>query len=117
MSNLISGLPKVLFVVLMLITFIILGFFIQSSSGLAVLSMPVFAPLADEAKCSRSVVINTYMFGQYLIGFIAPTGICLIALQLVGIPYNYWIKFIWPFLIILFIFLIVLVILNVTIFS
>ena len=117
MSNLISGLPKVIFAVLMLITFIILGFFIQSSSGLAVLSMPVFAPLADEAKCSRSVVINTYMFGQYLIGFIAPTGICLIALQLVGIPYNYWIRFIWPFLIILFIFLIVLVILNVTLFS
>ena len=117
MSSLISGLPKIIFAVLMLIIFIILGFFIQSSSGLAVLSMPVFAPLADEAKVSRSVVINTYMFGQYLISFIAPTGICLIALQLVGIPYNYWIKFIWPFLIILFIFLIALVILNVTLFS
>ena len=110
--NLISGLPKIIFAVIMLLTFIFLGFFIQSSSGLAVLSMPVFAPLADNANCSRVVVINTYMFGQYLIGFIAPTGICLIVLQLLDIPYNYWIKFIWPFLIILFIFLIILVILN-----
>lgn len=117
LSNLISGFPKVLFAVLMLIIYIILGFFIQSSSGLAVLSMPVFAPLADEAKCSRSVVINAYMFGQYLIGFIAPTGICLIVLQLVGIPYNYWIKFIYPFLIIMLIFLIILVILNAALFS
>ena len=115
--NIIDGLPKIVFALLMLLVFIVLGFFIQSSSGLAVLSMPVFAPLADNAECSRSVVINTYMFGQYLIGFIAPTGIILIALELVGIPYNYWLKFIWPFLIICFIFLIILVTLNVTLFS
>lgn len=115
--NIIDGLPKIVFALLMLLVFIVLGFFIQSSSGLAVLSMPVFAPLADNANCSRSVVINTYMFGQYLIGFIAPTGIILIALELVGIPYNYWLKFIWPFLIICFIFLIILVTLNVTLFS
>lgn len=117
MINLIDGFPKILFAILMLIIFIILGFFIQSSSGLAVLSMPVFAPLADNANCSRTVVINTYMMGQYLIGFIAPTGICLIVLQLVGIPYNYWIKFIWPYLLICFIFLIVLVIVNAAFFG
>jgi len=117
MINLIDGFPKILFAILMLIIFIILGFFIQSSSGLAVLSMPVFAPLADNANCSRTVVINTYMMGQYLIGFIAPTGICLIVLQLVGIPYNYWIKFIWPFLLICFIFLVVLVIINAAFFG
>ena len=117
MINLIDGFPKILFAILMLIIFIILGFFIQSSSGLAVLSMPVFAPLADNANCSRTVVINAYMMGQYLIGFIAPTGICLIALQLVGIPYNYWIKFIWPFLLICFVFLIVLIIVNAVFFG
>lgn len=117
MINLIDGFPKILFAILMLIIFIILGFFIQSSSGLAVLSMPVFAPLADNANCSRTVVINAYMMGQYLIGFIAPTGICLIVLQLVGIPYNYWIKFIWPYLLICFIFLIVLIIVNAAFFG
>ena len=117
LTNLIDGLPKIVFALLMLIVFIFLGFFIQSSSGLAVLSMPVFAPLADNANCNRSIVINTYMFGQYLIGFIAPTGIILIVLELVGIPYNYWIKFIWPFLIICFLFLIILVILNAALFN
>jgi uncharacterized ion transporter superfamily protein YfcC len=117
MINLIDGFPKILFAILMLFIFIFLGFFIQSSSGLAVLSMPVFAPLADNANCSRTVVINAYMMGQYLIGFIAPTGICLIALQLVGIPYNYWIKFIWPFLLICFVFLIVLIIVNAVFFG
>ena len=117
LTNLIDGLPKVVFALLMLVVFIFLGFFIQSSSGLAVLSMPVFAPLADNANCSRSIIINTYMFGQYLIGFIAPTGIILIALEVVGIPYNYWFRFIWPFLIICFVFLIILVALNVTLFN
>jgi uncharacterized ion transporter superfamily protein YfcC len=117
MINLIDGFPKILFAILMLFIFIFLGFFIQSSSGLAVLSMPVFAPLADNANCSRTVVINAYMMGQYLIGFIAPTGICLIALQLVGIPYNYWIKFIWPYLLICFVFLVVLIIVNAVFFG
>ena len=63
MFGLIDGSPKAIFAILMLLVFIFLGFFIQSSSGLAILSIPVFAPLADNANCSRVVVINTYMFG------------------------------------------------------
>ena len=42
--------------------------------------MPAFAPLADEVNCPRAVLINTYMFGQMLIGLIAPTGIILLIL-------------------------------------
>lgn len=117
MTGFISSLPKILFAIIMLLIFIFLGFFIQSSSGLAVLAMPVLAPLADSANCDRSVVVNTYMFGQFLIGFIAPTGFILIVLQMVEIPYNFWLKFIWPILLAFFIFLIILVILNAAFFS
>jgi uncharacterized ion transporter superfamily protein YfcC len=112
LSNLVDGLPKVIFAILMLIIFMFLGFFIQSSSGLAVLSMPVFAPLADNVGCGRSVIVDAFMYGQNFVGFFTPTGMILIVLQLVGIQFNHWMKFIWPFLIILFVYLIILMIIE-----
>ena len=112
MSNLVDGLPKVVFSMIMLIIYIILGFFIQSSSGMAVLSMPPFAPLADKVNISRAVVVNTFMFGQTLIGLIAPTGLILIILQLVKIELKYWLKFIWPYMLVLYVVLNILIIIN-----
>ena len=112
LSNLVEGIPKIIFSVVMLFVFMILGFFIQSSSGLAVLSMPVFAPLADKVNCPRKVVVNAYMFGQNFISILSPTGLTLIVLQLVGMKYTHWIKFSWKLAIALLIFLIILMILD-----
>ena len=112
LSGTLGNMNKVAFAIVMLLIFLVLGFFIQSSSGLAVLSMPIFAPLADNAKCTRTLVVNAYMFAQNLIGFISPTGILLIVLQIVGIQYNIWVKFIWPYLVILLIVLMVLIMIN-----
>ena len=117
LSNLIDGLPRVYFAILMFFIFIILGFFIQSSSGLAVLSMPVFAPLADKVGCNRNVIVNAFMFGQNFIGLIAPTGISLIILQMVGIKFNHWIKFIWPIMTIIFVYLLILIIIDALLFK
>lgn len=113
LSMAVEGLPALAFAVILFIIFILLGIFIQSSSGLAILSMPVFAPLADKVGLSRATVVNTYMFGQYLVSFVTPTGLILIMLSLVQIEYSYWIKFIWPFLIILFVFLTLFVMISV----
>ena len=113
LSNLINGLPKIIFAVLMLIIYMVLGIFISSSSGLSILSIPIFAPLADKVNLKRKIIVNTFMYGQAFSGIVTPTGLILIALQLVGIPYNYWIKFIWPFMIIFFIFLVIVIIVDV----
>ena len=117
LSKLLNGLSKVIFSIIMLIIFIFIGIVIQSSSGLAVLSMPIIAPLADQVNCSRNVVVNAYLFGQALVSLIAPTGYILIILQLVAIQYNYWVKFIWPLMLILFIYLMILIILNCIIYN
>jgi len=109
----VEGLPAMAFAVILFIIFIFLGIFIQSSSGLAILSMPVFAPLADKVGLPRATVVNTYMFGEYLVSFVTPTGLILIMLSLVQIEYSYWVKFIWPFLVILFVFLILFVMISV----
>ena len=112
LTYLVDGLPKVLFSIIMFFVFIILGFFIQSCSGLAVLSMPVLAPLADEVNISRAVVVNAYMFGQNWISFLTPTGMTLLVLQSVGMKYTHWIKFIWRFLIVLFVYSILMLIVS-----
>ena len=112
LSNLLDGLPKVVFAVIMLFVFIIVGVFIQSTVGLAVLSMPVIAPLADQVNCPRDVVVNAYMYGQAFISLIAPTGYILIILQMVGVQFNYWLKFVWPFMVIILIYLIILIIIS-----
>ena len=77
--------------------------------------MPILAPLGDGVGCDRKVIVNTFMYGQHLSGLMTPTGIILIVLQMIGIPYNYWIKFIWPFMVICAVFLIVLIIIDVLI--
>ena len=113
LSGAVENLPELAFAVILFIIFIFMGFFIQSSSGLAILSMPVFAPLADKVGLSRATVVNTYMFGEYMASFVTPTGLVLIVFSMVEIEYSYWIKFIWPFIIIIFVLLIFFVMISV----
>ena len=112
LSDTLGDMNKVSFSIVMIFIFLILGFFIQSSSGLAVLSMPIFAPLAEQVHVSRTLIVNAYMFAQNFIGFISPTGLLLIILQMTGVPFNLWVKFIWPYMIGLFIYILILIMIN-----
>jgi uncharacterized ion transporter superfamily protein YfcC len=84
----------------MLVVYIVLGFFINSSSGLAVLSIPIMAPLGDAVGVSKSAIIAAYNYGQGLISYITPTGLILASLAMVDVPFSRWLKFINPLLII-----------------
>ena len=95
-SGLVSGMSPVVFILVMLVIFVILGFFISSSSGLAVLSIPIMAPLADTVGIPREAVISAYVFGQGLISFITPSGLILATLAMVDVSYDKWLKFIMP---------------------
>ncbi len=95
-SNSIAGINPVLFIVLMMLVFIVLGFFINSSSGLATLSIPIMAPLATAVGVNREVIISAYVFGQGLISFITPTGLILATLAMVDISFDKWLKFVMP---------------------
>lgn len=98
-SNAISGMNNVIFIWFMFLVYIILGFFIQSSSGLAVLSMPIMAPLADVVGIDRALIVDAYNWGQGLIGLIAPTGLILVSLSVVNVGFDKWIKFVTKLLI------------------
>lgn len=96
LSNAVSHMGGILFAIVMLFVFMILGFFIPSSSGLAVLAMPIMAPLADVVGVPRTTIIDAYNWGQGLISFIAPTGLIIASLSMVNVGFNKWIKFVMP---------------------
>lgn len=100
-SGTVANLGPIAFILMMLIIFIILGFFINSSSGLAVLSIPIMSPLADIAGVSRSAIIAAYNYGLGLISYITPTGLILASLAMVDVPFSRWLKFSWPLISIL----------------
>lgn len=108
LSNAASHMTGIVFSTVMLVVFVILGFFIPSSSGLAVLSMPIMAPLADVVGVPRATIIDAYNWGQGLISFIAPTGLIMASLAMVNVGYNKWVKFVTPLLCILTVLTIVL---------
>lgn len=92
----VDGMPKGLFIGILYLVYTGLSLFISSSSGMAVLTMPIFAPLADVVGIGRELIVNAYMYGQGLFAFINPTGLILASLTVVNVGYNKWLKFIMP---------------------
>lgn len=103
-SNLVSGMNGIIFSIVQMILFTVLGIFIPSSSGLAVLSMPIFAPLADTVNLGRDVIVSAYAYGQGWMAFLTPTGLILPTLQMAGITYDKWLKWVMPYMAILAVF-------------
>lgn len=103
-SGIVEGMPKAIFANVMMFLYAGLSFFIPSSSGMAVLSMPIMAPLADVVAAPREIVVDAYQYGMGLMAFITPTGLILASLTMVNVTYDKWIKFVMPLLIILTLF-------------
>lgn len=111
-SSAVEGMSGSLFSAVQMLLFSILGFFIPSSSGLAVLSMPIMAPLADTVGLSREIVVTAYNWGQGWMSFITPTGLILATLELVDVTYDKWLKFILPLMGIIGVFAILMLVLQ-----
>jgi uncharacterized ion transporter superfamily protein YfcC len=68
---------------------------VPSVSGQAVLTMPLFVPLADLLGLSRQVPVLAYQTGGGLAELIWPTNGALMAVLLAaGVPYQRWIRFV-----------------------
>ncbi|WP_282123047.1 YfcC family protein [Algibacter mikhailovii] len=101
-STMTEGMNKGVFTNVMLITYSALSFFMPSSSGMAVLTMPIISPLADIVHIGRETIVDTYQYGLGLFYLINPTGLILAALAIVKIGFDKWLKFVMPLFIILF---------------
>ncbi|MBS0877406.1 MULTISPECIES: YfcC family protein [unclassified Tatumella] len=101
-EQLVTGLPPVVFINVTWLIEIVLSFLIPSSSGLAVLSMPVLAPLADFAGIGRDLVVTVYQSASGLVNLITPTsGVVMGGLAIARIPYIRYLKWVAPLLAIL----------------
>jgi len=68
---------------------------VPSVSGQAVLTMPLFVPLADLLQLSRQVPVIAYQTGAGLSEMFWPTNGALMAvLVAAGVPYAKWIRFV-----------------------
>jgi len=67
---------------------------VPSVSGQAVLTMPLFAPIADLLGFSREAVVIAYQIGAGLMEMVTPTNGALMAVLLAaGVPLQRWLRF------------------------
>ncbi|MDX2133373.1 MAG: hypothetical protein SFV52_01220 [Saprospiraceae bacterium] len=99
----IGHMPPALFVVLLLCLFLFLTLFIASSSGMAVLTMPIIGALAVVVQVPGQETVNAYLYGMGIMGFLTPTGLLLPSLAMVNVSLAAWWRFIRPLLLLLFI--------------
>jgi uncharacterized ion transporter superfamily protein YfcC len=102
-ANGVGHLQPVLFILLILGLFLLLAIFISSSSAMALLTMPILGGLAVIIGIPGREIVNGYLYGMGIMGFLAPTGILLPSLALSNVSYKAWWRFIRPFLIFLLI--------------
>ena len=101
-ESLLAGTGSVLFTILSYVVFLPLSFLIPSTSGLATLSMPIMAPLADFSGLGRDIVITAFQSACGLINLITPTSAVVMGGLAIGrVPYDKWLKFTWKLLLIL----------------
>jgi uncharacterized ion transporter superfamily protein YfcC len=100
----VGGLSGLAFINLIHLLYLPLGFLIPSSSGLATVSMPIMAPLADTAGVDRSLVVTAYQSASGLLNLVNPTfAVVMGGLALGRVRFDRWLRFTIPLLIALFI--------------
>lgn len=94
-----AGAGPLAFTALAYLLYLPLSFLIPSTSGLATLSMPIMAPLADFAGVGRDLVITAFQSASGLVNLITPTSAVVMGGLAIGrVPYDRWLKFTWKLL-------------------
>jgi uncharacterized ion transporter superfamily protein YfcC len=81
-----------------------IAFLVPSSSGHAALVMPILAPLADFAGVSRAVIVTAFQSASGFVNLVTPTSAVIMGgLALSKVGYDRYLKFVWPYLIAVFV--------------
>jgi uncharacterized ion transporter superfamily protein YfcC len=104
MEDAVSGSSNTAFAELAWLVNLPLAFLVPSSSGHAALVMPILAPLAGFAGVEKSLTVTAYQSASGFINFITPTSAVIMGgLTLSKVGYDRYIKFVLPFLGIMFV--------------
>jgi uncharacterized ion transporter superfamily protein YfcC len=97
-----GGLGNVAFINTMLGVQTLLSFLVPSSSGLAVLTMPILAPLSDFAGVNRDLVVTAYQSANGWVNLFNPTfAVVMGGLAIGRVSYDRWLRFLAPLLLVL----------------
>jgi uncharacterized ion transporter superfamily protein YfcC len=97
MEDLVSGRSEVVFVLLMALVALPLGFLVGSGSAGMALVMPVLAPVGDFAGVDRSLVVTIYNSVGGWLGMVLPTNAILMAsLALAKVRYDVFLRWMAP---------------------
>ena len=103
-SSVLQGMSPIIFTIVALIIYMILTFFIPSTSGLAGLSMPIFGPLAVSLGFKPEVMVSIFSAGSGIVNLVTPTsGVIMGTLAIAKIDYSTWVKFVTKIIITTFI--------------
>ena len=87
------------FAIVMFLLFLPLSFLIPSSSGLATVAMPIMAPLASFVDVPEEWVVTAYQSGSGLMNLFIPTSAVVMGgLAIARVPYDRYLRWVWPLL-------------------
>lgn len=103
-SSSMSGMGKLGTVSVMYLIQNIINIIIPSGSAKAALTMPVMAPFSDLVNLSRQATVMAFQFGDGFTNMITPTsGVLIGVLGVAKIPYDRWVRWVAPFILVLLI--------------
>lgn len=103
-ESMVTGLPALIFVFVSWGLEALLSILIPSSSGLAVMSMPIMAPLADFAGLPRHLMVTIYQSASGIVNLVTPTsGVVMGGLAIAKVPYGQYLRWVAPLLLALII--------------
>jgi uncharacterized ion transporter superfamily protein YfcC len=98
----VTGLNTILFINVMYWIEVVLSFLVPSTSGLAVLSMPILAPVGDFAGVAPSLIVTAFQSAEGVVNLVTPTSaVVMSGLAIARVPYERWLRFVWPVLLFL----------------
>jgi uncharacterized ion transporter superfamily protein YfcC len=104
MEKAVSGSSAGVFAISAFLVNIPIAFLVPSSSGHAALVMPILAPLADFANVSRATVVTAFQSASGFVNLVTPTSAVIMGgLALSKVGYDRYLKFVWPFLVLVFV--------------
>jgi len=87
------------FAIVMFLLFLPLSFLIPSSSGLATVAMPIMAPLATFVDVPEQLVVTAYQSASGLMNLFIPTSAVVMGgLAIARVPYDRYLRWVWPLL-------------------
>ncbi|HEU5039389.1 MAG TPA: hypothetical protein VFT84_01130, partial [Gemmatimonadales bacterium] len=98
----VAGLPSTVAALGMMLAHMAIHVPVPSTSGHAVLTLPLLVPLSDLIGLSRQVTVLAYQYGAGICELVTPTNGALMAmLAAAGVSFDAWVRFAVPLVVLL----------------